>query len=62
VSVHAVLTGVVDTDMPRGPRHTEGLPGVRRAAFSAEWRKELAAAAEMDLIRRLEMLTVLVNS
>ena len=31
VRVHAVLTGVVDTDMTARPRHTEGLSGLRGA-------------------------------
>ena len=32
VRVHAVLTGPVDTDMTRRPRHTEGLAGVGGAS------------------------------
>ena len=32
VSVHAVLTGPTDTEMNRGPRHTEGLCGVSGAS------------------------------
>ena len=34
VRVHAVLTGPIDTDMTRGPRHPQGIPeSVARAIF-----------------------------